>query len=220
MAMAKTEAATGAAFDERTESAMDWVRSNGKYIAIAAVVVAVSAAGWFFVRQSQLTKATAAENQLNRARQSYGQGNLPLAQTDLRQVITRFKGTTAGSQATMLLAQTYFEQGKADSGLTVLNAGDPARADAAAFEALKGAGLEQKKEYAQAAARYQAAAAETNVKVSRDRYMADAARAFTSAGNKAEAAKIWETLAKDEASAFSAEARVRLGELTATAATR
>lgn len=218
--MSKTEAAAGPAFDDRAESAMDWARANAKYLTIAAIVVAVAVLGWVIVRQVRASQATAAESQLNRARQSYGQGNLPLAQTDLRRVIARFGGTSAGSQAAMLLAQTYYEQGKADSGLKVLNEGNPAGADAAAFEALKGAGLEQKKEYAQAAERYRAAAARTDVKISKDRYMADAARALTSAGNKAEAAKIWEALATDGASGFAAEARVRLGELTATAAGR
>jgi predicted negative regulator of RcsB-dependent stress response len=218
--MAKTEAATGPAFDDRTESAMDWVRANAKYIGIAAVVVAVAVLGWVLVRQYQSSRMAQAETQLNRARQSYAQGNLPLAQTDLRRVVTRYEGTSAGSQATMLLAQTYFAQGKPDSGLTVLNQGEPASADAAAFEALKGAGYEQKKEYAQAAQHYRAAAERTDVKISKDRYLADAARTLTSAGNKAEAAKVWESLAQDETSAFSDEARVRLGELTATAAGR
>ena len=199
---------------------MDWARANGKYLGIAAAAVALAFAGWVVVRQYQTRQATAAESQLNRARQSYAQGNLPLAQTDLRRVIARFGGSAAGSQATMLLAQTYLEQGKSDSGLKVLSDGEAASADKATFEALKGAGLEQKKEYAQAAERYRAAAGLTQVKISKDRYMADAARALGSAGNKAEAAKIWEALAKDETSAFAQEAKVRLGELTATAVSR
>jgi len=206
--------------DDRAESAMDWARANGKYLVIAAAVVALAVAGWVVVRQYQSRQANTAETQLNRARQSYAQGNLPLAQTDLRRVIVRFGGSAAGSQATMLLAQTYYEQGKADSGLKVLSDGEAVGPDRAAFEALKGAGLEQKKEYAQAADRYRAAAGLTDLKVSKDRYMADAARALSSAGNKTEGAKIWDALAKDESSAFANEARVRLGELTATAVSR
>ena len=218
--MSKTEVAAGATFDDRAESAMDWARANGKYLTIAAAVVALAVAGWVVVRQYQSRQANTAESQLNRARQSYAQGNLPLAQTDLRRVIVRFGGTAAGSQATMLLAQTYYEQGKADSGLKALSDGEAVGPDRAAFEALKGAGLEQKKEYAQAADRYRAAAGLTDLKISKDRYMADAARALSSAGNKIEAAKIWEALAKDESSTFVNEARVRLGELTATAVSR
>jgi len=218
--MTKTGAAAGPAFDDRTESAMDWARANTKPIAIAAIVIALAAATWFFAKQWRERQADAAEVALNRARQSYGQGNLPLAQTDLKRVITRFGGSAAGSQASMLLAQAYYEQGKPDSGLKVLNDGKPSDTDEAAFEALKGAGLEQKKEYAQAAERYRAAAGLADAKIAKDRFMADAARALTSANNKAEAAKIWSALANDNESTFAAEARVRLGELVATPAGR
>jgi predicted negative regulator of RcsB-dependent stress response len=216
--MTKTGAATGPAFDDRADSAMDWARANTKPIGIAVVVVALAVAGWFVAKQWRDRRADAAEVALNRARQSYAQGNLPLAQTDLRRVIARFGGSSAGSQATMLLAQAFYEQAKPDSGLKVLADGKSAGPDAAAFEALKGAGFEQKKEYAKAAERYRAAASAADAKVAKDRYMADAARALTSGGSKTEAAKIWSGLANDKTSTFSAEARVRLGELTATPA--
>jgi len=197
---------------------MDWARMNAKPIGIAVAVIALAAIVWVVAKQWQDRRADAAEVALNRARQSYAQGNLPLAQTDLRRVIARFGGSSAGSQATMLLAQTFYEQGKPDSGLRALNEGKASGLDKAAFEALKGAGLEQEKKYAEAADRYRAAAGLTDSKISKDRYMADAARALTLAGNKAEAAKIWSTLANDDASAFAAEARVRYGELTAAPA--
>ena len=58
----------------------------------------------------------------------------------------------------MLLAQAYYEQGKPDSGLRALNDGKPSSQDRASFEALKAAGYEQQKKYAEAAERYQAAA--------------------------------------------------------------
>ena len=218
--MTKSGAAAGAAFDDRAESAMDWARANSKPLGIAVVVIAIAVLGWFIGKQWSDRRADQADAALNRARQSYAQGNLPLAQTDLRRVIARFGGSAAASQATMLLAQAFFEQGKADSGLKVLNEGKPADADEAAFEALKGAGYEQQKQYAKAAERYRTAATIADAKIAKDRYMADAARALTSAGNKAEAAKIWTALANDNVSTFSAEARVRLGELTATPASR
>ena len=216
--MTKTGAAAGPAFDDRADSMMDWARANSKPIAIGVAVVALAAVTWLFVSKWSDSRADAAEVALNRARQSYSQGNLPLAQTDLRRVITRFGSSAAGSQATMLLAQAFYEQGKPDSGLKALNEGKASGTDAAAFEALKGAGLEQKKQYAEAAERYRAAAGLADAKIAKDRYMADAARALTSANNKAEAAKIWTALSTDNMSAFAAEARVRLGELVATPA--
>ena len=218
--MTKTGAAAGPAYDDRAESAMDWAREKARPICIAVLAAAVVLIGWMLFRQYQNRRADAADAALNRARQSYSQGNLPLAQTDLRRVVSGFAGSAAGSQATMLLAQAYYQQGKADSGLKVLADGKPVEADEAAFEALKGAGFEQKKEYAQAAERYRAAANLVDAKIAKDRYMADAARALTSAGNKAEAAKIWSSLATDNTSTFSADARVRLGELVATPASK
>jgi predicted negative regulator of RcsB-dependent stress response len=218
--MTKTGAAAGPAYDDRAESAMDWAREKARPIGIAVLAAAVVLIGWMLFRQYQNRRADAADAALNRARQSFSQGNLPLAQTDLRRVISGFAGSAAGSQATLLLAQAYYQQGKADSGLKVLADGRPAKTDEAAFEAMKGAGFEQKKEYAQAAERYRAAANLVDARIAKDRYLADAARALTSAGNKAEAAKIWSSLAADNTSTFSAEARVRLGELVATAASK
>jgi predicted negative regulator of RcsB-dependent stress response len=218
--MTKTGAATGAAFDDHAESAMEWARANTKAIGIAVGVVALAVVLWFVAKQWRDSQADAADAALNRARQSYSQGNLPLAQTDLRSVMRRFGGSSAGSQATLLLAQVYYEQGKADSGLKVLNDGKAADTDRASFEALKGAGYEQQKQYAQAAERYKAASGLTEAKIAKDRYMGDAARALTAAGNKAEAEKIWSALAKDAQSSYAGEARVRLGELMAAPVSR
>jgi tetratricopeptide (TPR) repeat protein len=219
--MTKTGTATGSTLEDGADSALDWARANSKAISIGLTVVAAAVVIAIVARQYSNRREDAAEAALGRARQSYAQGNLPLAQTDLRRVISQFGGSAAGSQASMLLAQAYYEQGKADSGLKVLDEGDASSSDRAAFEALKGAGFEQKKEYAKAAERYKAAAAEvTDAKMAKDRYLADAARAFTSAGNKAEAAKIWEAMAKDATSPFSSEAKVRLGELVAAPAVK
>ena len=218
--MTKTGAAAGPAFDDHAESALDWARANAKPIGIAVAVIALGAIVWFVAKGYRERQSDAADVALNRARQSYSSANLPLAQTDLKRVISRYGGSAAGSQATMLLAQTYYEQGHADSGLKVLIDGKAADTDEAAFEALKGAGFEQKKDYAQAAERYRAAANLATAKIGKDRYLADAARALTSAGKKDEAAKIWSTLAADNTSPFAGEARVRIGELTATPAAK
>ena len=219
--MTKTGAATTRpAFDDHAESVTDWARTNAKPLGIAVGVVALAAILWVVGNQWRNQRAGAADAALSRARQSYAQGNLPLAQTDLRRLIARFGGSSAGSQATMLLAQAYYEQGKADSGLLVLNEGKPTSLDRASFEALKGAGYEQEKKWAEAAERYQAAAGLTEAKIAKDRYMADAARTLTEGGKKAEAEKIWTSLSKDNTSAYAAEARVRLGELMATPAAK
>ena len=62
---------------------MDWARTNAKPIGIAVAVVALAAIAWVVAKQYRDRRADAADVALNRARQSYTQGNLPLAQTDL-----------------------------------------------------------------------------------------------------------------------------------------
>ena len=60
--MAKIEAATGPAFDDRAESAFDWVRAHAKFIGIAAVIVALVVLSWVFYRQYQNSQAAQAES--------------------------------------------------------------------------------------------------------------------------------------------------------------
>ena len=68
--------------------------------------------------------------------------------------------------------------------------------------------------FADAAGHYRRAAELTRLEDERDIYLANAARAYQAAGNKAEAVAIWRQLIDSEGTQ-SAEARVRLGELTA-----
>ena len=87
-----------------------------------------------------------------------------------------------------------------------------------AVHALIGAGLEGKGDYAAAAQAYQQAAEQAAFALERQTHQADAARAMTLAGNAQGAVAIWQELANDPTSPFSAEARVRLGELQAAPA--
>jgi predicted negative regulator of RcsB-dependent stress response len=218
--MTRTGAAARPAFEDRTESAMDWARTNAKALVVALIVVGAAALTFWFYQRTQTIRATRAEAALNSARQSYTAGNMPLAEADLKRLTERYDGTAAATQAAMLLAQLYYDQGKADEGIAALNAAKPSDTDDAAVEGLKAAGLEQKGQFAEAAARYLAAAGMSDRKNVRDTYTADAARAFATADNKAEAIRLWTQLAEDEQSFYAAEAKVRLGELTAKTATQ
>jgi hypothetical protein len=55
----------------------------------------------------------------------------------------------------------------------------------------------------------------TEFPVDKAKYQSGAARDYMAAGKTEEAKAIWTELAKDDTSAEAAEARVRLGELTA-----
>jgi predicted negative regulator of RcsB-dependent stress response len=74
---------------DRTESLMDWFQLHSRQvvwgsIALAAVVVG----GWFYMRSQQL-KAERAETAYFAAQRSVVSGNLPLAESDLRKMISR-----------------------------------------------------------------------------------------------------------------------------------
>ena len=216
--MTRTGAEGRPALEEHAESFGEWMREHTREVTIGVVIIAaIAGGGWLFSR-SRAIKADRAEAALSSAQQSVATGNLPLAQSDLQKLVVRYDGTSASDRGRLLLAQLLFDANKIDSGLTVLERAGGEGPMAAATQAMRGAGLEQKRQFAQAAERYVEAARLSKVPAERDGYRADAARAYTQAGNRAEALKIWTDLAGDDRSPMSAEARVRVGELSATAA--
>jgi predicted negative regulator of RcsB-dependent stress response len=121
----------------------------------------------------------------------------------------------------MLLAQMDFEDEKWDDGLKVLAAiqGSGAIKNfGPAVDGLMGGGLADQKKYDDAARHYLAAAAASPYQSMKDTYSADAARVLAMAGKKDDARKIWEAIVSRPDSPMVGEAKVRLGELDATAA--
>lgn len=203
--------------DDDESSLFDWIRSHGRIAAYAGVTVVALAAATYMWRRSDAIKQQRAEQALVSAARTFSSGNLPLAQSDLEKVVARYGSTNAGAQARLLLAQILFEQSKVDSGLRVLQdvGSGPGGAFAASVHALRAGGLEQLNKPAEAAVEYERAAEASRGSVERDSYRADAARAYTAAGQTAKALTIWQALAADEQSPMSAEARLRIGELSA-----
>src|SRR5688500_15311111 len=98
----------------------DWIQANTRAVTIGAALVAVAAVGFWFYQRSAEIKRLNAERGLNQAKQALSAGNAPLAQTDLQRIATRYKGTPAGAQAAMVLAQLHYDQDKIPEGLKVL----------------------------------------------------------------------------------------------------
>ena len=203
-------------------SFFDWIQANTRAITIGAAVLAVGAAGfWFYLRSAEIKRSNA-ERQLNQAKQSLAAGNQALAQSDLQRVASRYKGTPAGAQAAMLLAQVEFGQGKWAEGLRVLDGYTSARAAGphlAAVWSLSGDGQLGAGKPADAAGAYRKAADATPMGGEKSMYLAKAARTLQAAGNDAEARALWEQIAADPEAPVRSEAQVRLGELTAKPAT-
>ncbi len=218
--MTKTCEAARPQLDDSAESVMDWVQSHGRQIGIGAIVVVALAAGSWVVSRSNDTKAAGASRALSEAQRSMTSGNLALAAADLQKVVSRYGSTTAGTQARLLLAQVQFQQGKLADGMKVLDEVGSAGAMQASLHALRAAGLEQSGKSAEAAEEYLKASSASNLPSERESYKADAARAYVTAGKKEEALKIWQAIAADDASPLNGEARLRVGELSASVATR
>ena len=208
---------------DRAQTLLDWTRVNSTALSIGAVVVLVAAGVyWFYSRSRQIQAENAAKALMN-AKQSMSAGNIPLAQNDLQSVYSRYGSTPAGVEAAMLLAQLDYDAGKYQDGLTVLQkaSGSSAAADVqATILSLEGDGYAQMKQMAKAGKAYEdAAAAAGGMQTEHAFLAAKAARTYAEAGDTAKARDLWTRLAKDpNTQAVAAEARVRLGELTAQVA--
>ena len=212
-----TASSRAAVSSDRGRDLMDWFQINSRYIGIGAAIVAVAAAGYWFYLRSQQIKTVNAERSLMQAEQSLQSGNTALATSDLQRVVTRYKGTGAGTEAAMLLAQTNYNAGKYQDGVKVLEqVSGKAGGGEASLQSLIGDGNSQMGRQADAAKAYERAAAAAEFDTERAYYRAKAARSYASAGNANDAKRIWSQLASDDkAQAVAAEARVRLAELTA-----
>jgi len=219
--MTPTTVTARPALEDRAETLFDSLRGYSRAAMFALLAAAVLAGGFALYNRSRATNAARAEQALFEVQRSIGSGNVPLAQTDLRKLITRYDGTPAAVQGSILLAQTLYDQGKPAEGLKILQdlQGERAARDyRASVEALIAAGLEQQGKLADAARRYERAAESARFDVDRANYRADAARAYMAAGNRDAARRVWTELSQDPTGPVAAEARVRLGELTAAPA--
>lgn len=220
MTSIRTDADSAAA--ERAQTFLDWTKLNAKALAVGAIVVLVAAAGyWFYLREQQIKEANAEKSLLN-AKQSLSSGNMPLAQSDLQKVFSQYGSTTAGVEAAMLIAQIDYDGGKYQDGISVLQkaagSGGAARSQTAILS-LQGDGYMQMNQAPKAAKAYQDAATAAPGDIERSYELAKAARAFAVSGDTANARKLWSSLADDpKAATVAAEAKVRLGELTAAPA--
>jgi tetratricopeptide (TPR) repeat protein len=117
----------------------------------------------------------------------------------------------------MMLAETYYTQGKYIDGLATLQKAPRSGASASfapGVEGLIADGYSEQGKYPEAATHYLAAAAASPYPNDQAHFKANAARAYTNAADTAHAVAIWRELAKNDASPQAAEAHLRLGELT------
>ncbi len=207
---------------DRAQTILDWTKINSRAITIGALVVVIAAGAYAFIARSRAIESENAAKALMNAKQSLQSGNMPLAQSDLQKVFSRYGSTSSGVEAAMLLAQIDFDGGKAQDGLNVLEKARGSRAASsvqATILGLEGDGYAQMHKLPDAAKKYEDAAAATTFESERAFLLAKAARTYGDAGDAAKARQIWERIVNDpKYKAVVGEARVRLGELTAQVA--
>ena len=210
------------AVDIEPGSVLDLLRRASKPAAIVVGVAAVLAGGVYFWRENQQQEALRAENTLFEAQTSLANGNRALAESDLQKLIQRSPNTPAAALAAAQLATLRYDDGKFAEGVTLAQRALEKAPDhmKPGLYALVAAGYEDQRKANEAAAEYRKAAEATPFELEKEKYLADAARAYMAAGNTAEAKRLWSELSQNELSPLSGEARVRLGELQAKPAGR
>lgn len=205
------------------ESLADWFQLNTKYVAIGLGTIAAAALGYWFYTENQERQARVAETQLMNARRSLASGNAPLAQTDLKRVVDSHADTRAGVEAALLLAEAYYQDRKFAEGIDVLE-DFTTRGEAeyvrAKIHSLIGDGQMELGKPAEAADAYERAAESARFDGEKAQQRAKRARALVVAGDTAKGRELWEDLAESQAAGVAAEAKVRLGEMTAAPAPR
>ena len=221
--MPKTQSPPVASDEFDMDNFKDLMVARKREFSIGAIVVLAVAGGFLLWRLSANQKNERARAALADATNTLYSGNKPLGETQLQAAADRYRDTAAGIEAAMVLAQTDFEQGRWDDGLKVLDAIEKSSAIdnfKPQIEGLMAGGYADLKKYDDAVKHYQNAAEGTKYQSIKDLYLADAARVLERAGKNDDARKIWTEIASRPDSPMLAEAKVRLGELEATPATK
>jgi len=207
---------------EDEDSMGEWISVHRVPLGWGALALAIIVGGGWFYERSQALKAERAEKAYYQGRQEVELGNTALGASDLKKMADRYAGTRAAILGRIALAQLDFDQKKFKEGIAELKTAEKNVSSgddfAASVHALEADGYEEMKDLVSAATQYGLASDASRFPNDKNRYRAYEARALMVAGKRSESLAIWEDLAKDLASPFALEAKLRIGELQASAA--
>ncbi|MEZ4456309.1 MAG: tetratricopeptide repeat protein [Gemmatimonadales bacterium] len=196
-----------------------WIQARQKTITIAVGSILVVALVVWYVMESSHRKRLQAMETLDQARGAMEAGDYPTASTGLQRVIQSFGGTEAAYEATLALNQVRLLSGQAELAVEDLQkfvATNPPEPFGSAAHSHLAMALENSGKPAEASAEYQKAAeAATEDYRKIDAYL-NLARTYRGQGKTQEAIDVLRDVIKrfPEQDAGTAEARVRLAELT------
>lgn len=185
------------------------------YAAGAVVIIAVVI--WFFITAGARKEAFASDL-LNQARSVAESGDLGQAASQFDNIIKEYRGTQAGYEASIGLAQVRLiadQDANAISGLSEFLKQNPPAVYASPAQGLLGTAYENTGKYDDALAAYRKAADLAAVPYLKVGALLNAARAANLAGKKDDAVKILEDIIKKYPDINGrTEAELMLGELT------
>ena len=94
----------------------EWFMLHKNELTWAVLGLIIIVGGIWYYERSQSIKAQRAETAYFQARQATG----GQADSALQKVVSRYEGTSAGTQAALTLAQSFYDQKKYKEGLDVL----------------------------------------------------------------------------------------------------
>jgi tetratricopeptide (TPR) repeat protein len=195
----------------RYYNAQDWFfrNKNTAYIALGVLVAAI--AGLFFYNQNLEEQNERASALLSRIVPIYLQGDYRKAvdgdptqkvgnepTLGLRQIVSEYGSSDAGSQAALFLANSYYYLGQPDSALAMFDKVDiNAPVVKASVEAGRAAILEDKGNKAEAAKLFESAAKRSEENPLNADYYLSAAQGYEASGSKEEAIRLYKMLLEE-----------------------
>ena len=119
--MTGIQAETPVTTADKIQGLVDRARNNSTIWMVATGVIVAAVLVYLFVGRLKLITNTNAERALGSAKQSLNSGNLPLAQSDLEKVYSKYGSTPAGVEAALLLAGLDYDAGKVQDGINLLD---------------------------------------------------------------------------------------------------
>jgi predicted negative regulator of RcsB-dependent stress response len=202
---------------ELSERLNAWFGAHKQLTSWVGAIVVVGALLFVWQISAKSRTEAAASRALQGARFAYENQNLPLAASELAKVMADYEGTNAAQQARLLLGNVRLLQGQPQQAVSVLQdyAGGAGKAYRAQAYSLLGAAYENMGRFREAGEAYETGSTAGRLDFLKAQLLADAGRAWTTAGDTAKAVAAYRRIVKDfPKEAAANEARVRLAELT------